>query len=143
MTNYNKPTYWNNSGKYQAIYDSITLVPAAGKCDTVEGELIRAASKIYYDYYNNGFGNNWSGAWNYLDQYSIVRDISRELDFLHDYRCGVRFHVNDEIIDCLESLVNKILEYVIFRENQYETNDLDMFALSEDDAPDENESEYE
>jgi len=30
------------------------LVPLVGKCDTVEGELIRAASKVIYRYYNDG-----------------------------------------------------------------------------------------
>lgn len=42
------------------------LVPMKGAADSVHGELIRAANRIYYDMYNNGGGNmadNIHGDW--------------------------------------------------------------------------------
>lgn len=52
-------TYWNNEGKYQADYDRLwaKLVPDSGRAETMRGELLRAISRIYYDRFNNGFGN--------------------------------------------------------------------------------------
>lgn len=49
------------------------LVPMSDNCSTLEGELLRAASKICYDYFNNGWGcNNWSGAVVFLRKFSKV-----------------------------------------------------------------------
>ncbi len=56
-------SYWANCGAEQATYDRLyeALVPADGDCETIEGELLRAISKVYYDRYNNGFGNDMRG----------------------------------------------------------------------------------
>lgn len=49
-------TYWSGKGQlqkeYEALYDQ--LVPASGAADTIEGEVLRAASKIVYRHYNDG-----------------------------------------------------------------------------------------
>lgn len=52
-------TFWNNASPLQATYDTLAsaLVPAYGAALTPHGELLRAATRIYYDRYNNGFGN--------------------------------------------------------------------------------------
>ncbi len=49
-------TYWNNEGAYQKEYDELykKLVPKSAEAETINGELIRIASRFYYDYYNNG-----------------------------------------------------------------------------------------
>jgi hypothetical protein len=49
-------SYWNNTGVYQQEYDRLykELVPNSGSADTLRGELIRAISRISYDWYNNG-----------------------------------------------------------------------------------------
>ena len=47
------------------------LVPLYGRCKYVEGELMRALGKVYYDYYNNKMCNNTSGACNYIRSKSI------------------------------------------------------------------------
>lgn len=49
-------SYWNNEGIYQTEYDKLyeELVPNEGQADTLHGELIRAVSRLCYDYYNNG-----------------------------------------------------------------------------------------
>jgi hypothetical protein len=66
-------TYWNNKGCFQAEYDALVeLMPASGNSDTVAGELIRAVSRIGYQFYNNGMGNNVSGAVNFLREWSAI-----------------------------------------------------------------------
>lgn len=49
-------SYWDNNGAYQEQYDEIyaKLVPSSGEADTVHGEMIRAVSRLFYDYCNNG-----------------------------------------------------------------------------------------
>ena len=58
-------SYWNNEGKYEAEAQALQeLVPSAGRADTHKGEIFRAATKIYYDLHNNGWGNDWRAqAW--------------------------------------------------------------------------------
>lgn len=49
-------TYWNEEGIYQSEYDELynELVPASGSAQTLNGELIRAISRLSYEYFNNG-----------------------------------------------------------------------------------------
>jgi hypothetical protein len=48
--------YWSGNGPLQQEYDALynELVPSQGKADTIEGEVLRAASKIVYRHYNDG-----------------------------------------------------------------------------------------
>ena len=48
--------YWNGQGSLQKEYDALyeKLVPASGAADTMEGEVLRAASKIVYRHFNDG-----------------------------------------------------------------------------------------
>jgi hypothetical protein len=127
-------TYWDHNGKFQTLQDQLfqQLVPASGKCNTVEGELLRAASKIYYDYYNNGFGNNWSGAWNFLDSFTGNIPIASELEVLYPYRCG-KTGEGPELDSALESLVDKVILYISEKNGNYTENTADMYDLSEKD----------
>ena len=49
-------TYWDGSGRLQAEYKLLykQLVPSQGPADTIEGEVLRAASKIVGRHYNDG-----------------------------------------------------------------------------------------
>ena len=49
-------SYWSNNGVYQKQYDELyeQLVPSSGESDTIHGEMIRAVSRLYYDFCNNG-----------------------------------------------------------------------------------------
>lgn len=51
--------YWRKTGRYQDLYDDLwaLLVPAWGECPKAYAEPLRASSQLYYDGYNNGFGN--------------------------------------------------------------------------------------
>ena len=48
--------YWMCSGKYQKDYDELweRLVPSRGNAATKAGEVLRAVSRIYYRWYNDG-----------------------------------------------------------------------------------------
>lgn len=48
-------SYWNQEGAYDAEYREMydRLVPSMGCAETLFGELIRAVSRLGYDYYNN------------------------------------------------------------------------------------------
>ena len=127
-------SYWDQVGKYQDLYNELfqQLVPSAGKCATVEGELLRAASKIYYDYYNNGFGNNWSGPWKFLEQFTGKINISKELDLLKPYSRGRMGH-GGHIDSTLDSLVDKVMEYLQSKNGEFSPNTSDMWDLQEPD----------
>ena len=49
-------TYWSEQGIYQEEYNKLyeKLVPSSGSAKTLNGELIRAISRLSYDYFNNG-----------------------------------------------------------------------------------------
>lgn len=49
-------TYWAGKGQLQKEYDALynELVPGMGAADTIQGEVLRAASKIVYRHYNDG-----------------------------------------------------------------------------------------
>ena len=127
-------TYWNKSGKYQAEQAVCeALVPLMGKCDTLEGELVRASSKIYWDLYNNGFGNNWSGAYNFLEQYADMLGISEALEAIAYYRCGrIANYGKAALYEAVEVIADKVTEYVIAQNGVFQPNDVDMLDFSEE-----------
>jgi hypothetical protein len=63
-------TYWNGTGalqkEYEALYEK--LVPAQGAAETIEGEVLRAASKIVYRHFNDGDEFN-QASYRQLEQY--------------------------------------------------------------------------
>lgn len=58
-------TYWNEQGIYQEEYNKLyeQLVPSSGSAKTLNGELIRAISRLSYDYFNNGNCNACVQEW--------------------------------------------------------------------------------
>ena len=53
-----KPSYWNDNGKYQKESDILqNLVPSEGQSEFTDVELYRVATNIYYEINNNGGGN--------------------------------------------------------------------------------------
>lgn len=140
-------TYWNKQGQYQAQYDELVkLMPPSGPADTLAGELIRSVSRLGYDFYNNGMGNNTSGAANFLrlhgaispEVYDVIYPFTRGRLYEGDYE-------GDELQVALERAVDETLE-MITRNPQLmlQRNDDDM--LSHEDAEerfyDEDEYDY-
>jgi len=128
-------TYWNGNGKYQKEYDQMVndLVPASGKCDTLAGEMIRAVSRLGYDFYNNGMGNNTSGALNFLESQGVTD--SDTFATIYEYTRGRIYHGhynNDRLQESIEHLVDQTVG-MILRNPQLMTieNQEDMFDYEE------------
>jgi len=146
-------TYWNNQGKYQNDYDRLVeLMPAMGKSSTIAGELIRAASKLAHDFYNNGMGNNTSGAVNYLDHMCVFdNDNTNIYGTIYEYSRGRIYkggYDGDALQVAIEKMIDLTIEFIL--ENpEFETdkNTDDMFDFADDDEhfyddEDEYEEEY-
>ncbi len=123
--------YWADASTngYDTFYNA--LVPGSGKAEILEGELLRAASRIYHDLYNNGFGNNWAGALVYLKQHLGV-DISDEYDTLAPYAQGNRtVHGRAEELATIavDSIMDKVLTKVASANSEYSPNPSDMFDV--------------
>ena len=54
-----KASFWDESHPLSELQEELSteLVPAHGNAATAHGELLRCASSLYYDVYNNGFCN--------------------------------------------------------------------------------------
>jgi len=108
-------TYWSGTGKYQAAYEElVAAMPRMGKCDTVAGEMIRAASRIGYDFYNNGMGNNTSGSLNYLREQSAIDDDI--YDAIYGYTRGRIYnghYEGDSLQVAIESMVDQTVGMIV------------------------------
>ena len=65
-------SYWNGQGAYKKELDVLNeQMPAEGSAETLNGELVRAANRLYWDYCNNGNGNavdiKYESDWTYGD----------------------------------------------------------------------------
>lgn len=129
-------TYWDRQGLHQAEYDRLTgLMPAMGKADTVAGELVRAVSRLGYDFYNNGMGNNTSGAANYLlakgaidhHTHAVISEYTRGLVYRGDY-------AGDSLQVAIERAVDNTVELILQQpELERAANTEDMFDYEEPD----------
>ena len=126
-------TYWNKAGKYQAEYDRlVNLVPDSGNCDTVAGEMIRAVSRLGYDFYNNGMGNNTSGAVNFLDHMDVfvTREDSATFATIYDMSRGAVYsgrYEGDSLHTAIERAVDLTIEAILANpalETQPNTDDI-------------------
>jgi hypothetical protein len=124
----------SNSAAWQRLW--VELVPATGKCATVEGEMMRAIARIEHDYYNNGFGNNWSGAYNYLDKHLGLRSGERKVLKKHARGKQARnatYDAYDVVAVTIENVTARVVNQLLSAEqgNGWEPNDVDMFSLQE------------
>jgi hypothetical protein len=125
------------SADYDRLY--ALLVPGEGKCATLEGELLRASSKIYHDYYCNGFGNNWSGAYKFLNINLGLKATERKI--LAQYargkickRTATMYSANDKVAAVLEDIGNRVVNHVLSVERSgvaFTVNTEDMWDLQE------------
>ena len=151
-------TYWNRNGHHQEAYDRLKdLVPLSGPADTFEGEMLRASTKLYWDYFNNGFGNSWSGALEFLNKYGTnvwfdddtgLSDVivSSEYEFLSEYAPGQYIGNNKQAERIVESILDRVVDYVSLKKGVYTPSPCDMWSLDKPDdrrfEDDEEESEY-
>ena len=93
------------SATFERIWEE--LVPREGNAATVAGEMIRAAGRLRYDFYNNGMGNNTSGALKFLREKSA---IDKELfDYVLPYTTG-RLYQGDYDGDFFHVAIDRIVE---------------------------------
>ena len=136
--------YWNQKGTHQVALDRLyDLVPAVGKADTTAGEMIRAICKLSHELYNNGMGNNSSGACVFLAQVGAV-DVDT-FGTVIELTTGDLYRGNydgDKYQVAMESLMDQCLAHIIANPAlETEVNTQDMFDLGEPDMEDEEEDE--
>lgn len=116
-------SYWNNNGKYEAEAAALNeLVPMMGNCETFKGEVWRAATKIYHDYFNNGFCNEWTQPAAFLmDNVELSSDVKH---VLLEYASGnMLFGANHE--KEMEMMINSVIEQL--RDVEDRPNQVDMW----------------
>jgi hypothetical protein len=130
--------YWRGGGdsEYQQLWNQ--LVPASGAAPTVEGELLRAASRLYYDWYNNGFGNNTSGAANFIKNYGDYYVVARAIQTIEPYLRGNNSDADSQsksIERALEVIVDSVVAQIKQANGNYHPNTTDLFDLQDPDDP--------
>ena len=123
--------YWSGEGRYQEEYDALfdELVPRTGKCDTIAGEAMRAASRLVYECNNNGWGNDVSGAYFYLcDFFDTYGVYFKEFAYFKDVSFNGR-HQNEEVEGMLlDQTIDHVYTIVAMTHPQLQTtkNSKDM-----------------
>lgn len=131
-----------NTDKIDALFDE--LVPFDGAADTVAGEIVRAASRIGYRYYNDGdqigigYGKETcNSAARYL-----LRNSSKEI---REAVLSIWGIASEKIYEQqLEELVNIVVEYIEQHpelKEQRNYNDMLDYSVPED-FDDEDEEDY-
>jgi hypothetical protein len=129
-------TYWNHQGKFQKEFDEIIkLMPGYGNSDVLAGELIRSVNRLAYDFYNNGMGNNTSGAVNFLKHHSAISE--GVYDTIHPWTTGRVYNGNydgDALQLAIEAAIDMTVEMIV-RNPQLMTmaNEDDLFNYSDED----------
>ena len=127
-------TYWDNKGKFQSEYDELLkLMPNSGKCATQAGEMIRAVSRLGYDFYNNGMGNNTSGAANYLKARGAIDEATHSI--IYPYTTGRVYqgsYNGDALQRAIERAVDMTVEMIVLNPQLTSTtNTEDMFEYQD------------
>lgn len=149
--------FWDNTHPLAADYQRLNdeLVPAMGNCATMQGEMIRATSKIGYDWYNNGWGcNNWSGAVVFLRKFlpefagkrteAETTEFRKALSVAHGYSHGERCNIADEKADAVVTTIVAYVVQCVLDNSSPTANTRDMHDFSEPNArwEEEDDDEY-
>jgi len=96
--------YWNDSGKYQKEYEVLfdVLVPETGRALTVEGELLRCISRLYYDNFNNGRNYN-------------EESLQKEILFLRRHGYVKARIINDDYLRVVSGVTDRNIDKIIER----------------------------
>ena len=130
-------TYWNNAGKHQADYARLCdeLIPAVGAADTVAGEILRSVTRLAYDLYNNGMGNNTSGAANFLLHKGVVDHETHST--IYEYTRGMLYdgrYEGDALQVAVERTIDFAVEFILANPALTTAqNTEDMFDYEEED----------
>lgn len=123
--------YWDSEGPNQETHDRLVgkLVPLCGNAGTLEGEFLRAADKLTYEFYNNGGGNNVSGALRFL------RDRYPDFDFawwdaLAPYVTGRGGVAPQKVYDACEAMLDSVVLHVAAKKGRYVPSEEDMHGYT-------------
>tara|TARA_R110000823_G_scaffold101636_16_gene218366 strand:+ start:31 stop:564 length:534 start_codon:yes stop_codon:yes gene_type:complete len=118
--------YWEKQGEHEKeAQELMKLVEPSGPSKTLRGELMRAVSKIYYDYYNNGFGNTWEGPATLLMKH--VHFDSKIERMFYEHGGGITGEGFDELI---EAMMSSVVEEIYEMDDS--PNTVDMWKVSYD-----------
>lgn len=87
----------------------------------VAGEIFRAATKLYYDYYNNALVNNTSGAINYLAKAGVLPTTKPQSDnndgvifgTIYPYTIGAKINLGElDILYAIETMMDRTLVFL-------------------------------
>ena len=127
-------TYYSGKGTYQADYVRLVeLMPGSGNADTLAGELIRCVSKLGHELYNNGMGNNSSGAVNMLRSkgaidaatHATIYPLTRGAIYNGGYN-GDSFQL------AVESAIDQTIEFIVAGSATTTLNTEDMFTYEDE-----------
>jgi hypothetical protein len=117
-------TYWANKGTYEEEAKALNLlVPASGESETLKGEIWRAATKIYHDYFNNGFGNFWMAPAAYLITNVELPDRVKQILFDHANGNMASGHFAKDMDAMIDSAI------IALREMEDKPNTCDMWEF--------------
>lgn len=113
------------------------LVKDSGASDTVEGELIRAVSRLNYDWGNNGMCNNTSGACNFIKEVMDFTDEEQNAFNEVSSQCNAGGYTYYNLIEHITVVSDAVIKYVISRNGNYEPLiEGDMFTYADPDYAD-------
>lgn len=127
-------TYYSGKGLHQADYVRLVeLMPGSGNADTLAGELIRCVSKLGHELYNNGMGNNSSGAVNMLRSkgaidaatHATIYPLTRGAIYNGGYN-GDSFQL------AVESAIDQTIEFIVAGSATTTPNTEDMFTYEDE-----------
>lgn len=147
--------YWGDTGKYSKEWDALydKLVKPSGKSTTIAGEAMRAASKLCYECYNNGWGNNVSGAYFYLRSFFDKYEVDfEEFSYFEDPSFDGRFQDEEKEGNLIDQMVENVYTIITktYPSLQTTKNSKDMWDYaqatptredSDDDSDDDSESD--
>jgi len=130
--------YWDLRGRYQEEYDKrLDALPQYGEGATKACEIFRAATKLYYDFWNNGMVNNTSGAVNFLVVAGVFHS-QKDQDFavIHPYTIGSRIYLNEMgLRSAMERMLDRTVAFLLANDEldtlPNDTNYLDFSQQSE------------
>ena len=76
-------TYWSHNGRFQKEYEELweRLVPGQGPAATKAGEALRALSKLYYRWFNDG-----DRIENSMTEWDAEGGAARAFNYLYQFR---------------------------------------------------------
>lgn len=127
--------YWDLRGRYQEEYDKrLDRLPESGEGATKADEIFRAATKLYYDFWNNAMVNNTSGAACFL-LYAGVFSTEQDEDFvvIHPFTIGSRVYLGEaDLRFTMERVLDRTITFLLANsELDALANDIDYLDFSQ------------